>query len=161
MRPFRTRTGLLRGAIVLAAGVALLLSACEEPSVSISARINDFLDDLENERYGSEIARHFHSDVQTSVNTQDEWKTSRFRSDEAASYSWSEGSRSETSSFGGTTRVRGTLTISFSDLSDETPTIDFYMKTEDGNWMIRAIDDDPSQDGVLIESIRPLYEPEP
>ena len=158
MNPFGSPTRSFRGVFFLMAAMALLLTACQEPSVSITARIADFLDDLENERYGSTIARHFHSDVQTSVNTQDEWKTSRFRSDEADSYSWSEGNRSESSSFGGTTRVSGTLSIRIDDGADDSATIDFYMKTEDGNWMIRAIDDDPDKDGVLIESIRPLFE---
>ena len=158
MKPVRLLNSSLFRVLVLAAATLLLVGACDDSteSISIGARISDFLNDLENEDYGR-LSRHFHSEVQTQVGTAGEWE-GVFRANQNPSYTWNESSRSERNDFGGTTRVRGRLMISY-DGDTDSPEIDFFMKTEDGNWMIRAIDDDPSTDGVLIESIRPLFEP--
>lgn len=134
-------------------GLVILLVACSDPAVSINARIGDFLDDLRDENYGSTIERHFHSNVTTDVRAAETWQGSNFRSGESSGYSWNESSRSEVSDYSGSTRVSGILTIELdSDIDDDTANIVFFMKTQDGDWMIRAINDGGEGDGILIES---------
>lgn len=139
-------------AIFIIAALVVVVAGCEEPSVSISARIRDFLDDV---RSGSHdrVRSHFHSETVTTTDATDElWPY--FRPDEADDYNWNESSRTESSRYQGSTRVIGTIDILGVEPDDEPDKpIIFFMKVEDGDWMIRAIYDSHDEDkGALIES---------
>ncbi|MFP4642811.1 MAG: hypothetical protein ACLFM0_00495 [Spirochaetales bacterium] len=145
-----------------AASLVLLVGACEEPSVSIEARLGDFFDDLGDARSDSEhaalVRRHFHPDTEnfSQIWTAQFWQNSIFRSRNVSSYSWTIESESESDEYGGTTRVRVGVEPSGPPSFDA----DFYMKTSGGDQKIRAVDDLSESKDVLIESLpQPLYSP--
>ncbi len=149
----RRYTPMIWKVLTVGALAAVVFAGCDLfGSVSIDARIASFLDDLEAENYGSQVASHFHSSVTTNVSgSAGQWEY--FNPSEASRYTWAKQSESSSNEYGGTTRVPGTLTIDLTTGGTDGPKpLVFYMKVEDGDWMIRAIDD--GGDDVFIFNIR-------
>ncbi len=147
---------------VVSAIAILLIAGCEEPSVSINARLGDFFDDLGDATSNSEHARlvdrHFHPDTESlsQIRTAEFWGNTKFDSPNVSSYSWNRTGDSSSNDFGGTTRVSVRVDPSGPPAFDA----HFFMDTSGGDQKIRAIDQDPSDDDVLIKSLpTPLYSP--
>lgn len=146
----------LVGVVAVVALAALLFAACDRPDATIGVRIRDFLDDLGEGNFGSDMERHFHPDADVDSFNNEAYWDDHFDAGRAESYEWREDSgdsREDTDDYddSGAMRVDGRVFIHLEDGNSDERLTRFVMRQDGSDWLIRAIeiDDDPPGEGTI------------